>query len=122
MANLFPQYLSDYVTEKLRDAGVNVLTGRMVKEITSVEGKVNIKLDNDATVAADHLGTRKRHSACLSFFSLLFLTCFLFVTVLATGVIPDTRVASFCELEIDPVNRGIVANSELQVRSDLWVV
>lgn len=55
MANLFPKYLSDAVTEKLRSAGVDILTGRMVKEITQADGKVNIKLDNDSSVAADHL-------------------------------------------------------------------
>ena len=57
MANLFPKYLSDYVTDKLRSAGVDVVTGRMVKEISNTDGKVNIKLDNDQTVAADHLST-----------------------------------------------------------------
>lgn len=66
MANLFPKYLSDYVTDKLRNAGVNIMTGRLVKEITHADGKVNIKLDNDTSVAADHLGTRERERERLS--------------------------------------------------------
>jgi hypothetical protein len=92
MANLFPQYLSDYCTEKLRERtfvrsstihhrllsglssrsrvsaeGVNVQVGRMVKSIEAgKDGKLSVLLDNKETLKADHVRTPS--SFCCRFF------------------------------------------------------
>lgn len=42
--------------------------------------------------------------------------------ILCTGVAPDTTLATKAGLEIDPDLGGYLVNSELQARSDLYVV
>jgi predicted flavoprotein YhiN len=78
--------------------GSNILPERSVKSITKNEnGQVVVTLDNGQSIEADHI-------------------------VIAAGIKPNTSLATLGDLEIDPKNGGIVVNSELQARSNLWVV
>jgi hypothetical protein len=61
-------------------------------------------------------------SLLLSFGVVLLIVCFIFVAVFATGIVPQIDIAIRSGLEIDEVNGGIVVNSELMARSDLYVV
>jgi programmed cell death 8 (apoptosis-inducing factor) len=96
MALALPQFLSDYVTERVRkEQGIKIHTGRLVSGIESSNGKVVVKLDNGEKLEADHV-------------------------VVAIGIRPSNEVAIYGDLEIDSKNGGIVVNSELQARTDVY--
>jgi hypothetical protein len=50
---------------------------------------------------------------------LFFFAFFLFLLVVCAGVLPETTGYT-TDLEIDPINKGLVANAELQIRSDVF--
>jgi len=76
---------SALVESILRKGGLNVLTGRTVKEITCVSGQVaGVVLDNDEKLSCD-------------------------IVVLATGVAPDLELAGDLQ-----TNQGIVVNQYFQ--------
>lgn len=99
MANAFPKYLAEWTTERVRKVGVDVRGGTTVKSfrVSSKGGnKVTLILSNDEEVEADHI-------------------------VQAVGIDPNTELAEAAGLEVDAVRGGVVVNSELEARRDVWV-
>jgi len=97
MGKNFPEYLSQYASERVqKELGVEMKPGRTTKAITkSDDGKAAIQLDNGEELKADHV-------------------------IVSVGITPSIDVARSSKLELDPKNGGIVVNTELQVRSDLY--
>jgi len=96
MALALPKFLSDYTTNLIRkELGINIHPGRMVSGIEPSNGRVAVKLDNGEKIEADHI-------------------------VVAIGIQPSNELAILGDLEIDPQNKGIVVNSELQARTDIY--
>ncbi|EFA84185.1 apoptosis inducing factor [Heterostelium album PN500] len=93
---IFPDYLSKYATDKVKASGVDVLEGRLVKDISKNNDKLKVQLDNGSSIDTDHV-------------------------VVAVGIIPNTDIAKSTSLEVDPVNGGYVVNAELQARSNVYV-
>ena len=42
--------------------------------------------------------------------------------IVCVGIEPNTELAESAGLEIDPIQGGFRVNSELEARSDIWVV
>jgi len=109
MARNLPRYLSEAVRDSLKSVGVNLKPNRNVVKVSlqkrerpnstnsqeRVE-KVVVTLDNGEEIEADYVLT-------------------------ATGIFPNTELAENAGLEIDPVNGGIVTNSELEARQNVFV-
>jgi len=97
MSDVFPGYLSEYIENKMiNDLGVNIKHSSIIDKISSNDNhKIEINLSNGDHVIADHL-------------------------VVCMGVIPSVEFAEK-DLEIDAFNGGIVANAELESRSDVFV-
>lgn len=85
-ANNFPKDLSDYITQYYREKGVEVLTGRMVKDIRSEEGKMLIETDQGESIQVDHV-------------------------VAGIGIRPNTALAKEAGLQVE---NGILVNEYLQ--------
>ncbi|EGD75840.1 apoptosis-inducing factor short isoform 1 [Salpingoeca rosetta] len=98
MAQVLPEYLCKWTTKKVRSTGVNVVTDRKVVDASfnAEEKKVTLNLDNGDDVKADYV-------------------------LVAVGIEPNTELARRSGLEIDPVKGGILVNSELEARRDIWV-
>lgn len=95
----FPDYLSDYITSKMKKDGIKVYNNSDIIGIEEIQGgerKYKILLNNNGSIETDYI-------------------------VLAVGKTPNDILARKANLEIDTKNGGIVANSELMVRSDLYV-
>eukprot|EP01114_Cavostelium_apophysatum_P014190 TRINITY_DN3616_c0_g1_i2.p1 TRINITY_DN3616_c0_g1~~TRINITY_DN3616_c0_g1_i2.p1 ORF type:complete len:577 (-),score=144.16 TRINITY_DN3616_c0_g1_i2:157-1887(-) len=94
----FPEYLSKYAMSRAQsETGIEMRPGRLTQEIEKGEnGKVAVVLDNGEKLEVDHV-------------------------VVSIGITPAVDVAVAAQLEIDQKNGGIVANAELETRSDLWV-
>lgn len=96
LASIVPSYLSEHIAASLSGAGTVMKPGTTVSHATPHEGKVKLELSDGTSVVVDHV-------------------------VVAAGVQPNTKLARRAELEIDSSNGGVVANAELQARTDLWV-
>eukprot|EP00053_Salpingoeca_punica_P019025 m.189715 g.189715 ORF g.189715 m.189715 type:complete len:624 (-) comp17552_c2_seq1:2500-4371(-) len=95
LAKVLPEYLSNWVTEKIRGYGVDVKSGSKVTSATSDGKQVTLTLDNGEKVTADHV-------------------------LVAVGISPNIELAKQARLEIDPKLGGIVVNSELEARSGVF--
>ncbi|RKO87630.1 hypothetical protein BDK51DRAFT_14531, partial [Blyttiomyces helicus] len=98
MAMVFPRYLRRWTTSRLRKEGVDVRPKAEISKIdTSKNGtRLSITLKDNAVVNADYI-------------------------VLAVGISPNDSIAQPSALEIDSVRGGILANTELEARTDVWV-
>jgi len=104
-----PRYLSDYTTTKLSQVGIDERPNTLVKNVKMQNGKVVLEMAlqfrspgknefltyKSYEIEADHV-------------------------VLAIGIEPNTKLAISAGLEIDTKNKGILVNSELQARSDIY--
>lgn len=99
MSHILPDYLSDYVTSKLRkNAGVEVFTSATAKSIAKTEtgrDRLVVTLDDGTKFKTDYV-------------------------VVATGATPNVSFAEDANLEIDRVRGGVVVNHEFQARSDIY--
>eukprot|EP01117_Protostelium_nocturnum_P006915 TRINITY_DN247_c1_g1_i2.p1 TRINITY_DN247_c1_g1~~TRINITY_DN247_c1_g1_i2.p1 ORF type:complete len:410 (+),score=144.06 TRINITY_DN247_c1_g1_i2:736-1965(+) len=96
MANIFPQYLSEHVSERIKnEIGVDFHPNAKLERIEKNGEGVVLHLENGERVETDHV-------------------------VFATEPEPSIDFA-LKDLEIDPINGGITANAELETRSDLFV-
>ncbi|CEP07392.1 hypothetical protein [Parasitella parasitica] len=97
MANVFPGYLTKWTTSRVRKLGVNVMENSAVKSVSTDKesGKVTIELEDGASVAVDHV-------------------------IVAIGIEPRVDLAREAGLEIDEKRSGVVVNSELEARSDVY--
>ena len=98
MALAFPSYLSKWTTKKVQEAGVQVKSGMVVTGFTAKEGGgVKVHFSNGDSIEADHVVT-------------------------ALGIEPNVELAKLGNLEVDNVNGGIVVNSELEARKNVFSV
>lgn len=97
MGRVLPEYLSRWTTSRVRDEGVNVLSGTSVTGAKlAPRGQVSLTLSSGETLTADQV-------------------------VVAVGIKPDTSLADASGLEVDDRYGGYRTNAELQARSNLWV-
>lgn len=96
LAHSLPDYLSNWTTEKIKAEGVQILNENKINKVTSQSGQVSLDLSSGEKVNAD-------------------------IVVVSTGLDVNTEIAKRSRLEIDPHQGGILVNSELQARSNLWV-
>eukprot|EP01147_Barroeca_monosierra_P007106 gene7106-436_t len=95
MAQILPQYLCEWTTKKVTSFGVNVYSNSRVKAADMDGEQVALHLDTGAVVKADYV-------------------------LVAVGMEPNIELAQQSGLEIDPVKGGILVNSELEARRDIW--
>lgn len=94
MGLVFPKYLSQWTTDKVSNMGVNVKSGRYVKEINSAEGgALGLVLDNNELIIADHV-------------------------VVAVGVDPSLNFKH--TLPVDLSNSGLQADSHFLVAPGIF--
>eukprot|EP01125_Pyxidicula_operculata_P018161 TRINITY_DN6439_c0_g2_i2.p1 TRINITY_DN6439_c0_g2~~TRINITY_DN6439_c0_g2_i2.p1 ORF type:complete len:432 (-),score=117.73 TRINITY_DN6439_c0_g2_i2:42-1337(-) len=97
LSKLLPKYLSQYLTNFLSDSGLKVFNEKDAKEIIEdpTNGKLIIRFHDGQELVTDRV-------------------------VVAIGASPNIDIAKESKLEIDGNNGGIVVNSELMIRSDLY--
>jgi len=95
MAKYFPDYLSHFATEKLRKAGVAVRTGEKIESLDVDDKVLTLNFQSSPPLSTQHL-------------------------VFALRLEPSTTIAKSANLEIDPINGGIVTNPELEARADIF--
>ncbi|KAK7602035.1 hypothetical protein V9T40_009476 [Parthenolecanium corni] len=97
LAKILPEYLSKWTTEKLREQGVNIISGQELKSaaLTNNDKQVELTLSDGKKISVDHV-------------------------VVATGSNANTELAKNSHLEIDSVSGGYLVNNELAIRSDLY--
>lgn len=95
IANVLPEYLSEWASKQMKLLGVTVHSSSQVKQVAEHESGMVLTLDSGAQVVADKV-------------------------VVATGLQPNTALAESGRLETDPVHLGFLVNSELQARSGVW--
>ena len=95
LAKVLPEYLSQWTTRKVAEAGVTVVPETTVtKACPSDDGRVTLQLSSGGELEADHV-------------------------VVAVGLRPNTALAERARLEVDPGKGGIVVNAELEARTGL---
>ncbi|KAL4230874.1 Apoptosis-inducing factor 1 [Mactra antiquata] len=95
MAKVLPDYLSEWITNKMKRVGVDVITETRLEAAQFEDGKVSLKLSNGKVITVDHV-------------------------VVAVGIQPNTDLADSAQLELDDKYGGFRVNTELQARSDIW--
>ncbi|XP_065207203.1 apoptosis-inducing factor 1, mitochondrial [Planococcus citri] len=97
LAKVLPAYLSSWTTEKIREQKIDVINNADVSEATLSPNKkqVKMKLTDGREIVADHV-------------------------VVAAGSEVNTELAQSSGLEIDPELGGILVNSELCARSNVY--
>lgn len=98
MGKILPEYLSYWTTEKVRSEGVDVIANTDVVSVGSGrDEEVIMNLSNGQKVTAQYV-------------------------IVAIGAAPNTDLAEVSDLEIDPDFGGYLVNTELQARSNLYIV
>lgn len=96
MKNLLPSYLSQWLSSKVEEAGVKLLTNIALEDaVVATNGKLQLITKERKRVTVDH-------------------------AIVASGVIPNTSLAKSADLELDLVNGGFAVNSEMMIRTDLY--
>lgn len=105
MAKVVPEYLSEWSSDRVRDTGVTTVPNARVTGVSKTKMKpgnptgkapITLHLSTGKTVEVDEI-------------------------VVAVGISPNTELAEKARLEIDPIQGGILVNSELEARSDVFV-
>jgi len=96
IAAVLPSYLSQWVTSKVKALGVTMFPETKVVAAMMDDDKVKLELSNGNIVKADHV-------------------------LVAVGIQPNTELAEKAGLELCKERGGIVVNSELEARRDVWV-
>jgi apoptosis-inducing factor 1 len=99
ISQVFPDYLSNYVTGKLKNKdGIDVRTQTRAKSVTKATDGSNrlvVELEDGSQITTDFV-------------------------VVAAGVKPNVGIAEDANFEIDRNNGGVVVNHEFQIRSDIY--
>ena len=93
--HVLPSYLSGWTTDKLAEAGVEIVSAVDIKKVQSGNNMVKMTLSDGKELEADHV-------------------------ILATGIEPNTELAEGAGLEVDAHIGGIAVNSELLARNNIW--
>lgn len=96
LTSVLPAFLSEWTSECLQKEGLKQITGTQVKSTEFKNNKVILNLSNGQTIKTDYL-------------------------IIDNGSKPNTELAKTGELEICPLNDGLLVNAELQARTNLWV-
>ncbi|KAG5324194.1 AIFM1 factor, partial [Acromyrmex heyeri] len=96
MAQVLPEYLSEWTTKKAEAEGVRTISNTEVQDYKYENGRLSLVLTGDQTIDADQV-------------------------IIAVGVQPNTDLATTSNLETDPKIGGFLVNAELEARSNLWV-
>ncbi|OTF69653.1 apoptosis-inducing factor 1, mitochondrial-like protein, partial [Euroglyphus maynei] len=94
---VLPDYLSRWCTDRIKDENVNVITNVRIDQVRMDEqnDQLELKLNNGQTLNTD-------------------------ICIVDVGSEPNIDIAKSAGFEIDPINDGLVANSELQIQSNIW--
>lgn len=96
MAQVLPEYLSEWTTKKAEVEGVHPISDTKVEDYRYKNGQLSLILTDGQTIDADQV-------------------------VVAVGVQPNTDLATTSHLETEPKIGGFLVNAELEARSNLWV-
>ncbi|VDK63068.1 unnamed protein product [Anisakis simplex] len=97
VAEVLPEFLSEYTSKELKKYGVNVITEAEITDATVDDhGCLKMTLTNGEVLHTDHV-------------------------VVAVGITPNTDLAKTSGLEVDKKNGGFIVDAELRARSDIWV-
>eukprot|EP00126_Sphaerothecum_destruens_P006792 Sdes_comp19530_c0_seq1m11115 len=96
MGRVFPKYLREWTTEKVKSQGVEVISNSEVISASSENHQLRLELSSGKIITVDH-------------------------AIVAVGIEPNVEIAQRAGLEIDPIHKGVLCNAELQARSDIYV-
>ncbi|KAK2586132.1 hypothetical protein KPH14_001406 [Odynerus spinipes] len=96
MAQVLPEYLSEWTTQKAMKEGVNCVPSVEVADFSYKNGRLTLVLSDGDVVDADQV-------------------------IVAIGVNANTQLATPSQLELHPTVGGFLVNAELEARSNLWV-
>lgn len=97
LGKILPQYLSEFVSEKIQKEGAHLIPNVEVKAVSMTDDKaIKIELTNSETLEVDYI-------------------------VCAVGLEPDVELAKSSGLEVDERTGGYLVNSELEARTNVWV-
>lgn len=96
MAQVLPEYLSNWATDKVQGLGVKLKPDSYVTAAKKEGKKVVLTLNNGESITTDHV-------------------------LVAVGVNPNDSLAATSGLEVDDKYGGYRVNSELEARSNVWV-
>ncbi|XP_071569741.1 apoptosis-inducing factor 1, mitochondrial [Temnothorax nylanderi] len=96
MAQVLPEYLSEWTTKKSEVEGVHTIPSTEVQDYKYKNGRLSLVLTGGQTIDADQV-------------------------IVAVGVQPNTDLATTSNLETEPKIGGFLVNAELEARSNLWV-
>lgn len=96
MAQVLPEYLSEWTTKKAEAEGVQPIPSTQVEDYRYKNGRLSLILTDGQTIDADQV-------------------------IVTIGVQPNTNLATTSHLEIEPKIGGFLVNAELEARRDLWV-
>lgn len=96
MAQVLPDYLCEWTTNKAKSIGVNFIGNTEVQDFEMRDGKLTLVTSDNKKVDADQV-------------------------IVAVGARANTDLATVSELETEPEVGGFLVNAELEARSNLWV-
>nr|XP_050846606.1 apoptosis-inducing factor 1, mitochondrial isoform X1 [Vespula vulgaris] len=96
MAQVLPEYLSEWTTKKAMAEGVNCIPNIEVADFSYKNEKLSLILSDGNVIDADQV-------------------------IVGIGVEANTDLATSSELEVHPIVGGFLVNAELEARSNLWV-
>lgn len=97
LGKVLPQYLSEYVSGKVKKEGAHLIPSvEVVSAAMTKENTINVKLSNGESIDVDYI-------------------------VCAVGLEPDVELAKSSNLEVDQNTGGYLVNSELEARTNVWV-
>ncbi|XP_032690012.1 apoptosis-inducing factor 1, mitochondrial [Odontomachus brunneus] len=96
MAQVLPEYLSEWTTKKAEGEGVKVVPNKEVEDFRYKNGQLSLVLTGGETMDVDQV-------------------------IVAVGAEPNTDLAKTSRLETDPKIGGFLVNAELEARSNIWV-
>ncbi|KAJ8949861.1 hypothetical protein NQ318_010495 [Aromia moschata] len=97
MGKILPEYLSYWTTDKVKAEGVQVKPNTEVVGVKADKNGLLLTLNNGETLTVDNV-------------------------IVTVGVEPNTELAKEADLEVDPDLGGFLVNTELQARTDLYIV
>ncbi|XP_012273636.1 apoptosis-inducing factor 1, mitochondrial [Orussus abietinus] len=96
MAQVLPEYLSEWTTKRVVAEGVQCIPNSEVEDLELKNGKLTLFLTSQNAIQADQV-------------------------IVAVGAEANTQLAGPSDLEVDPDVGGFLVNAELEARSDLWI-
>lgn len=97
LGKVLPQYLSEWVSDKVRKEGAHLIPSVEVKSATMTsDNTIDVGLSNGESINVDYI-------------------------VCAVGMEPDVELAKSSNLEVDQNTGGYLVNSELEARTNVWV-